>query len=170
SPHSIIPVVIMSGPAKACLDPPKDKRFCILEVSPYQIGIGYSGAVRSSGIFSSGGEIIAVSPLLQGSIVSNHGIYGACRNAPEQARLSQPRDVLAVFRIRLRNNSHSVSGPGKDITNNCYTYMRTVDIGITCYKNYVQALPTALFHLFPSCRQKHALSFCPQVTPLLQSD
>src|SRR5208283_3425633 len=157
----------MSSPAQTCLDSPKNKRFRILEVSAYQIGICYGSAIRSPGILPSGSKVIAVPPLLQSSVVGNHGIYRAGCNAPEQARLSQPRDVLPAFRIRLRNNSHSVSGPGQDMSYNRNTDMRTVDIGITCNKNYVQALPTALFHLFQRCRKKHAALLYPQVVPLL---
>ena len=77
-----------------------------------------------------------------------HRVDVSCGNEESKARFSELHKIIVVLPIRLCKNRNTIAAAFKKSCKYCRTKRRMVHISVAGYKDEVNFVPAAFFHIF----------------------
>ncbi len=113
-----------------------------------QVAVDDTGAVRTARVFPAGRVVVLPAPLARGRPVGHQRIDPARRDAPEQRRFTESRDIGRGVHIGLRDDAHPIAGVDQDLANDGRTDEGGVDVAVAGHEDDVEGVPAQGGHFF----------------------
>ena len=142
----VLPVVVVSQAAQACLDAADDDG-SVLERLTDEVAVDRDGTIGAVPLLATGGIGVGMATVLGHRIVVDHGVHVAGADQKAQARLTEHRDAGGVGPVGLADDAHLVAVRVEDAADDGHTKAGVVHVGVAADVDKVALVPAARIHV-----------------------
>ena len=142
----VLPVVVVSQAAQACLDAADDDG-SVLERLTDEVAVDRDGTIGAVPLLATGGIGVGMATVLGHRIVVDHGVHVAGADQKAQARLTEHRDAGGVGPVGLADDAHFVAVRVEDAADDGHTKAGVVHVGVAADVDKVALVPAARIHV-----------------------